>query len=110
MSLITDQHRFELHRAGLTDRQINTMAQKFYNLRNISPYTTEEYELLTKVAKIARERDELLAALGSLFERKWNGVVGSGCAYQWSLVGDWRHRVARMTGETLASAIAKVLK
>lgn len=70
MSLITDSHRFELRRAGWTDRQINTMAQKFYNLRNISPYTAEEYDLITKSAEVMRQLNELLSAATNLLNVK----------------------------------------
>jgi hypothetical protein len=42
--------------------------------------------------------------LQSLFERKWNGVVGSGCSYQWSLVGNYRHTVQKMVGDSFHDA------
>lgn len=50
----------------------------------------------------ARQRNDWFAAL---FERKWNGVVGSGSRFHYGLRGDWRHIVQKLEGETLDAAI-----
>jgi hypothetical protein len=59
--------------------------------------------------------DELLAAREdarrldwlerTLFSAHWNGVVDSGSAYYWRLVGHWRHIVTAWKGEKLRAAI-----
>jgi hypothetical protein len=46
-----------------------------------------------------------LSFIESLFERKWNGVVGSGSKSTWHIKGDYRHRIANMHGETFGEAI-----
>lgn len=61
-----------------------------------------------ELEKLKQQRDELQSRydwLAALFERKWNGVVGSGCQYTYSLVGNWRHSVSPLLGESLGEAI-----
>jgi hypothetical protein len=60
---------------------------------------------------LEQEKEELATALKcaeSLFDRKWNSVVGSGCEFHWQPVGNWRHYTCKMTGETFLEAITKV--
>ena len=42
MSELTDTERFVLSRAGFTEREINTMQRKFYNLFNVNPLLATE--------------------------------------------------------------------
>ena len=57
-----------------------------------------------------RKDAERLKFLESLFDRKWNGVLGSGSKYQWSMVGHYRHIVQKMVGETFVEAIDAAMK
>jgi hypothetical protein len=66
---------------------------------------------LTELDQIVRQQEEIarltkqLTFIESLFERKWNGVVGSGSKSTWHIKGDYRHRIANMHGETFGEAI-----
>ncbi len=55
-------------------------------------------------------RDARMKWIESLFERKWNGVVGSGSVFTWYLKGDFRHRIADLHGETFDAAIDTAMK
>lgn len=45
-----------------------------------------------------------------LFERKWNGVVGSGCKFYWQISGTYRHTLAKMIGATFEEAALAACK
>lgn len=61
------------------------------------------------VDELARDA-ERYRWVARLFERKWNGVVGAGSSYRYELIGDWRHIVNRLDGETIDAAIDSALK
>jgi myosin heavy subunit len=69
-----------------------------------------------KLAAVTAERDELrrdaerLDLIAQLFEHKWNGVIDSGSRTDWSLVGPYRHVVAKMEGKTFREAIDAALQ
>ena len=54
-----------------------------------------------------RKREEWIT---NLFERKWNGVVGTGNSHSYHLRGDWRHIVGALSGPTLSDAIDSAMK
>lgn len=61
-----------------------------------------------EMAQLRAENEALKARfrwLEKLFDRKWNGVVGTGSAYRYDLIGPWRHVVQRLAGESLSVAI-----
>ncbi len=64
---------------------------------------------ITELDALKKDADRL-NQLATLFERKWNGVVGSGGYYHWHLVGPYRHVVAKMKGETFGEAIDEAIK
>lgn len=67
---------------------------------------------LADMAALSTENAELLARyrwLERLFDRKWNGVIDSGCKYSWSPIGPWRHEISKLSGETLWDAIGNEL-
>jgi len=57
----------------------------------------------------AKDADRLHALCELLFARRWNGVVGPDCDYQWQLVGEYRHYLINMKGETFRAAIDAML-
>ncbi len=64
-----------------------------------------ENERLKEEIAALRKDAERLRKLETLFERRWNGIVGSGCQYSWQLIGPYRHTIAKMQGETFAEAL-----
>lgn len=40
-----------------------------------------------------------------LFEKRWNGVIGSGSQTDWTMAGNWRHITVKMRGQTFRAAI-----
>ncbi len=62
--ILSDAYRFELRRAGFTERQINTLAQKFYNLYHISPFTNLELHAIWDYPKVVAELTALRKELG----------------------------------------------
>lgn len=79
-----------------------------------SAVLTDDYEkLLSSHQKLEIELDMVNRRndwFSALFERKWNGVVGSGSKYFYELRGDWRHIVKRLEGETLDIAVDKEIE
>jgi len=59
--------------------------------------------------EVERDAKRLDLLDGTLFMRKWNGVVGSGCQWDWSIAPDFRHTMQRFRGETLRAAIDAAL-
>jgi len=77
----------------------------------------ERTDLEAQLAAVTTERDELRRdakrldlMAQQLFEHKWNGVIDSGSRTHWSLVGPYRHVVAKMEGKTFRKAIDTALQ
>jgi hypothetical protein len=66
-----------------------------------------ERELAAAQEEVAALKVDAVALdwIGSLFVKHWNGVVGDGSRVNWSLVGDWRHRVSNLSGNNFRAAI-----
>jgi len=67
-----------------------------------------ELEANVKALRVDAERLDLMAQ--QLFEHKWNGVIDSSSRTHWSLVGPYRHVVAKMEGKTFREAIDAALQ
>ena len=55
-----------------------------------------EAAILAKLETLEADAERLDWLQKALFVNRWNGVVGSGCATQWSIAPDYRHTVAKM--------------
>ena len=67
------------------------------------------WQAATAAAQQERARDAQDTArlywIGNLFKRSWNGVIGIGSRYEWTLHGDWRHHVQGLVGNDFRAAI-----
>ena len=55
MSILSEECRIVLKRAGFTDREISLYRQKFYNLLNIVPIRTDEIAELKKLREAKKD-------------------------------------------------------
>ena len=85
MSELSDAYRFTLSRSGFTEREINTMKRKFYNLFCVTPLMSTEVEEYRKWAngEIAEQirRDEREACAKVCEQMDHDGVmIAKDCA------------------------------
>lgn len=69
------------------------------------PFCTDDTALFRKdaereVAGLRNDAARLDWLRDKLFEHKWNGVVGKGCAVQWQVAGDFRFTQRELTDDS----------
>ena len=75
----------------------------------VEHYEKHAAELEAEVRALRADAERLDLMAQQLFEHKWNGVIDSGSRTHWSLVGPYRHVVAKMEGKTFREAIDAAL-
>lgn len=57
-------------------------------------------EAASELAALRKDAKRLDWLRDHLFEHKWNGVVGKGCAVQWQMAYDFRFQVHKLTDDS----------